>query len=119
MRIITIFKKPTLERTPWGDRCRRALASTALPAPSCTALSRAKSASSCPCWPPTSCRTCRAKAGSCSAAATSHRSTVCGATAHPRAVPRLPTPAARHALTRTMSATAAPWPGKIIRKRNK
>src|SRR5215813_4164770 len=68
---------------------------------SLTALRRANSSSSWTCWTRTSCRTCREKAWSCSAASTNHWSTVLGSTSKTRAVPRMPQPSARHAMTRT------------------
>ena len=58
----------------------------------------------------TSCRACCAKARSCSAASTSHCSTVCASTSNTRTVPRIPRPSARQAMTRTMRSTAARLP---------
>ena len=82
--------------------------------PATTALSKAKSSSNCTCLTRTSCRTCREKACSCSAASTSHCSTVFGSTSNTRAVPRMPKPSARHAMTRTMSSTEVRLPCKSV-----
>jgi hypothetical protein len=43
-----------------------------------------------------------------------HWSPVLGAVAKTRAVPRLPKPAARHAMTRTMRSGDARWPCKMV-----
>lgn len=69
------------------------MASAALPFPAFPALSRAQSASSCPCVTRTSCRKSGEKALRWSAAATSHCRTVLGSTSHTRATARMPSPA--------------------------
>jgi len=78
--------------------------------PSFTALSRAKSSSRCTCLTRTSCRTWRENAWSWSAASTHQCRAVFGSTSNTRAVPRIPSPSARHERTRTMRSTEARLP---------
>src|SRR5213593_2790901 len=81
-------------QTQCSERARRSTASAALTSPVLTALSRAKSSSSCTCVTRTSWRKYREKAAACSATSTSHARTVLGLTSNTRATARMPKPSA-------------------------
>src|SRR2546426_86946 len=74
--------------TQWGERDRRVMASASLISPVFTALSRAKSSSSCTWVTRTSYRKYWEKAWSCSAASTTHCSTGFGSTSNTGAAAR-------------------------------
>ena len=81
---------------------------------SCTALRRANNSSS---WTWLTCRSWRKwreNACRCSAASTNHCNTVLGSTSKTRAVPRMPRPSAKQAITRTISSGTTRWPWKIV-----
>ena len=101
-------------QTHWGDRSRRSLASAALPSPALTALSSARVRPIALVSPVRRAGRIGRRPGSCSAASISHCRTVFGSPSNPRAVPRMPRPSARHAMTRTMISTEVRVPGKSV-----
>src|SRR5882724_11416464 len=97
--------------TQCGECDRRVMASPSLPSPACTALSRAKSSSSCT-W--VTCRSCKKyceKAAAWSAASINQCSTVLGSTSKTRATARMPSPSANAptAHTNRSGVTRLPW----------
>src|SRR5712691_7696265 len=81
-------------QTQCGERDSRVMASASLTSPVLTALSKAKSSSSCTCVTRTSCKKYCEKAAACSATSTSQASTVLGSTSKTRATARMPKPSA-------------------------
>jgi hypothetical protein len=99
---------------PGRDRAQRGRALAARLAPCVTPRRTADSASRCRWRTGPSPRPGAAHAWRGAAAAPHHCRAVGGATAPPRAVARLPKPAARPISPRTRSATARRWPGKRV-----
>src|SRR2546427_1252286 len=88
-------------QTQWGERDNRWMASASLTSPVFTALSRAKSSSSCTCVTRTSWRKYCEKAAACSATSTSQARTVLGSTSNTRATARMPKPSASAPMAHT------------------
>jgi len=96
-----------------GERSSRFLAAASLRSPALRARRTADHASRCRGSRGTSPRQARAQARRGAAASIRPGHPGCAAPSKPRAVARLPSPAAPQARPRTSSAAAAGWPGKI------